>query len=220
MKNTAVVLGLCLLFFGLNLIAADQPIDFSGTYLQDLEKSEAFPRSISAGGMEGMGGMGGPGMGGPGMGGPGMGGPGMGGPGRGGPSAGGKGVPAPQQMKTQMTLSIEQTAQYIQLSTVVSVNGQAGPPIIEKYLLDGKEISGVTKNQFLGDGKKKTKIKVKKDKFQIIEETTYPPTQMGNSVTQMTREYALSKDGKVLTIKITNIQGFGNTEQKMIYNKQ
>ena len=238
MKRRMVALGLAVLCFNLYLSAADQPLGLSGTYIQDVKKSDPSPK-FSGGGFGGGGyggggyggGMGGPGMGGPGMGGPGMGGPGMGGPGMGGPGMGGPGTGGTRgtggargttpQVTTVTRLTIQQTEKEIQLMTVITTNGQQGPPIIENFKLDGEEnVQMLQSPNSTGQTRQVTKAKLKKDKLEIRTSTTYPPSpQYGSMTTEMKREYSLSKDGKQLIVKMS-MGGMMPWQQKLVYLKQ
>jgi hypothetical protein len=144
-----------------------------------------------------MGGMGG-GMGGMG------GGRGMGGMSRG-----------PQQ-PTTMVLVIEQTPTEMKIK---NVKGQFGQDIIETFALDGKEkVETVGQSQFNPKGNKQiTKVKLDKEKFTVTQKTNYS-SPFGNSTGTLKKEYSLSKDGKLLTMKITNTMA--QTVQKLVFNKQ
>jgi hypothetical protein len=64
-----IALGLMVLCLNFILWATDQPVNLSGTCIQDAKNSDPFPRMVGGGGFGD--GMGGPGMGGPGAGRPG-----------------------------------------------------------------------------------------------------------------------------------------------------
>ena len=233
MKRRMIFLGLAVLCLNLCLLASDQVLSLSGTYVQDAKSSDPFPKFANGGGFGGGfggggfggggfgGGMGGPGMGGPGMGGPGMGGPGMGGP---GPGQGKKTDPNSKTppVTTETRLTIQQTEKEMQFTTVVTVNGQQGQPIMENFNLDGEEKIQMIKNQNSAvDTKQITKAKLKKDKFEVITNTTYPPSPQYNAsmTMEMKREYSLSKDGKTLTVKMS-MGGMMPWSQKLVYVKQ
>ena len=63
--------------------------------------------------------------------------------------------------------------------------------------------------------KKRTKISLKKKTFQVRNITEGP---FGN--TEIKKTYALSSDGKTLTMEILNDMGFSQTLQKIVYNKE
>jgi hypothetical protein len=229
MKRRMIALGLAVLCFSLYLLAADQPLSLSGTYVQDVKSSDPFPKYSNAGGFGG-GGFGGGGFGGGGfgggMGGPGMGGPGMGAPGAGGPGAGGQGKGGPNSNAPQVTrethLTIQQTEKEMQLSTVITTNGQPGQPIVEKFSLDGEEKVAMIKSPNSSvETMQVTKAKLKRDKFEVSTTTTYPPSpQYGGSMTmEIKRDYSLSKDGKTLTVKMS-MGGMMPWSQKLIYVKE
>jgi hypothetical protein len=234
MKRLMIALVLAVLCFNLCLLSADKPLSLSGTYVQDVKNSDPFPKYSNAGGFGG-GGFGGGGFGGGGfggggfgggMGGPGMGGPGMGGPGMGGPGGASAKKSDPNANAPQVTretrLTIQQTEKEIQLSTVITTNGQPGQPIIEKFSLDGAENVEMQTNQNSAvQTKKVTKAKLKKDKLEVNTNTTYPPSPQYNAsmTMEMKREYSLSKDGKTLTVKMS-MGGMMPWSQKLIYVKE
>lgn len=201
MKRLAVVLPcIAVLCLGLNALAADEIVNLSGIWTQDVKHSDAFPKMMggfggggpdaSMGGGPMMGGMGGP-----------MGGPPMGAP--------GNGAPPP---KVESTLTIEQNGDELQVSNVLTTNGVAGAPIVEKFVLDGKQRVELVKG-FGSDtqNKQTTKAKAKKNKVEVSVKTAYP-----SFTSEMVREYNLSKDRKKLTLTITTLGTFP-TQQKLIY---
>jgi hypothetical protein len=210
MKRLMIALVLAVLCFNLYLLAADQPLSLSGTYVQDVKNSDPFPKYSNAGGFGG-GGFGG-----------GMGGPGIGGPGMGGPVKKSDPNSQPPQVTTETRLTIQQTDKEIQLATVITTNGQQGPPIIENFKLDGEEKVQMMKSPNSSvETKQVTKAKLKKDKLEINTSTTYPPSPQYNAsmTMDMKREYSLSKDGKTLTIKMS-MGGMMPWSQKLIYVKE
>ena len=223
MKRLAVFLGLTIICFCISGWAADEAADFSGNWIPDVKKSDATARIImppmggtvrdvstmgSGGGMGG--GMGGPGGGRGGPGG-GMGGPGggMGGPG------GGQGAPPPPQL---LPMVIEQTETEMRIASKMQGPGGKEIPIVESYKLDGKDLVEMVTAPFsTAKVKKKTSAKLKKNKFQVRTETDNAPPATGSSAVK--KEFALSKDGKTLTMEVTNV-GMFQSVQKIVYNKQ
>ncbi len=205
MKRVAVFLCVMALFLSFSIWAANPPADFSGTWQQDTKLSDAAPKSTGGGGMGGgmmggMGGMGG-GMGGPGMMG-GMGGPG-GGMGRGGQQA-------------NKTLVIQQTPQEI---TITNKGANNGKDIVEVFKLDGIVIKEMVQvagmwGQPATQAKQETKVKLSGSKFEVTQKVK------SNTPTSLKKTYSLSKDGKVLTLKVVNNQQYGGTQQKLVYNKE
>ena len=65
--------------------------------------------------------------------------------------------------------------------------------------------------------KKKTSAKLKKNKFQVRTETDNAPPMTGSSAVK--KEFSLSKDGKTLTLEVTNV-GMMQSVQKIVYSKQ
>jgi hypothetical protein len=214
MKALSTVVCLVVIFMGMNLLAADQPSDFSGKWIPDLKKSDLVAKNILAPGNSGVSD---PSMGGGGFGG-GMGG-GRGGGGGFGGGMGGDGGPKGKQPKPQTLpmIVITQTPTAMQISTSVVFNGMEGPPYVENYALDRKDdlvekaVNPFTKKE----EKKRTRISLKKKIFQIRNITE---GQYGN--TEMKKTYELSGDGKTLTMEMINDMGFSQTLQKIIYTKE
>ncbi|MBN2337063.1 MAG: hypothetical protein JXP48_00870 [Acidobacteria bacterium] len=216
-RIVSYLVGLCLVsFLAFGLFAADSEGDFSGTWILDGKKSDPAPRFIAnlgapgsadrGGGMGGMGGMGG-GMGG-------MGG-GMGGMGGGFPG----GFPGPKSKAPEAPgepppLIIEQAAGSIRITNTVN-----GRPIIENFPLDVEErVEMVPVPNSEQQGKKKTKVSLKENKFKVQEVTETASTR-----NEIKKEFKLSDGGKTLTLKIktTNQMGMvvNQTEQKLVYHK-
>lgn len=221
MKRLATTAGITIICLYTSLWAAEESVSFSGTWILDSKKSDAFPRPImDMGGppigdvSRGSGGFGG-GMPGGGM--P----PGGFGGGTGGGFGGGMGGPSaksPQPPPPPAPMTIEQTESEMRITT--SWKGMDGKemPIVETYKLDGKDLVEMlpipnSENKI----KKTTKAKMKKNKFDLSIETSAPPPQ-GMSSTR--KEYELSKDGKTLTMEITMNMGMYRTVQKQVYNRQ
>lgn len=221
MKRLATIVGFTILCMYLNTWAAEEPGSFSGTWILDSKKSDAFPRPImdmgspvgdvSRGGGFG-GGMGGGMPPGGGMGGPGGG---MGGPGGGMPggAGGGRGPQAPQQ---PVPVVIQQTESEMHItSTMKGMDGKE-IPIIENYKLDGKELVEMVPVPNSADKfKKTTKATLKKNKFQVRIATSTP-----QGLSETNKEYSLSKDGKTLTLEISTSMSMFRSIQKLVYNKQ
>jgi hypothetical protein len=217
---------LCLTFYA---FAADDAVNFSGTWVLDSKESDPFPRPVMSLGAEpGRGGMGG-GMGGPGGGG-GFGGPGGGG-GFGGPGGGGRGPGGqPVQPSEPPPLVIKQTESEIEIANTMKMGGKDFP-VVEKFKLDGKDVEDMA--PVMGSQtpvKRITQVSLKKNKLQVKQKTKNPA---GDNETK--KEYSLSKDGRQLTLftKTTTVipapvmPNVGpmaatvmQTEQKQIYNKQ
>lgn len=200
--------GLCLVScLAISVSAADNAGDFSGTWILDGKKSDAAPRFIADLGAPGSADRGGGGMGG--MGG-GMGGMGGGFPGRfPGPKS-----KAPQAPAEPPPLIIEQAADSIRITNTVN-----GRPIVENFPLDGKEkVEAVPVPNSDQQGKKKTTVSLKENKFKVQE-----VTETGAARNELKKEFVLSDGGKTLTLKIktTNQMGMmvNQTEQKLVYHK-
>jgi hypothetical protein len=220
MKAIASFVCLAVVFMGLALLAADQPSDFSGKWIPDLKKSDLVPKNIQAPGNSGVRdpSMGGGGMMGGGGGGGMMGGGGgmMGGGGFGGGMGGGAGKKPPTPT-TLPPLVITQTPTTMQMSTTMVWNGVEGPPMVETFALDRKDdLVEKVQNMFTKkEEKKRTKISLKKNRFQVRAITE---GQYGN--TEMKKTYELSNDGKTLTMEMVNDMGFSQSLQKITYNKE
>lgn len=214
---------LCLTFYA---SAADDSVNFSGTWILDSKESDPFPRPVMSLGAEpGRGGGGMPGGPGGGMGGPGGGG--FGGPGSGGRGPGGQ----PSQPSEPPPLVIKQTESEIEIASTTKGMGGKDFPINEKFKLDGKDMEDMV--PVMGSQnpvKRITQVSLKKNKLQVKQKTKNPA---GDNETK--KEYSLSKDGKQLTLftKTTTVipapvmPNVGpmaatvmQTEQKQIYNKQ
>jgi len=222
MKRISLFAGLSLISLCLNVWAADEAANFSGNWIPDVNKSDAAPRFImppmgSAVGdvSMGRGGMGG-GMPGGGMGGGmGMPGGGMGGPGggMGGPGAA-KSAPPPRLLP----MLIEQTETEMRITSKMQGPGGQEVPIVEVYKLDNKDVVEMVAAPFSKEKvKRKISAKLKKNKFQVRTETDNAPPMTGSNAVK--KEFSLSKDGKTLTVEVTNV-GMFQSVQKIVYNKE
>jgi hypothetical protein len=96
--------------------------------------------------------------------------------------------------------------------------GDQEMPIVESFKLDEKELVEMVPAPFSKEKvKKTTSAKLKKNKFQTRVETNNAPPMQGSSTVK--KEYALSKDGKTLTLEVTT-GGMFQSVQKIVYNKQ
>ena len=221
MKKVVAALFLAVLFLAFSAQAADELAGLSGTWILDKEKSDAFPRSLTAGnvGMVGDVGMGGRG----GMGGTGgdMGGgfPGGGFPGRGG--AAGRGSMGGPGAFTPPPLTIEQNGNEVKLITKMQVNGKEMPPFIETFVCDGKQHEEMVPIQGSQDKlPQKTKATLKKDKLVVERIDFSPPSANGSMQTLTKRTYTLSKDGKTMTLETAIQNTMMSNIQKQVYNRQ
>jgi hypothetical protein len=221
MKRLVTIVGISVLCLCLNILAADEPVSLAGTWIIDNAKSDAVARMVMGPGNSGVGdvSMGGGGFGGGfggGMGGGGFGG-GMGGPGggMGGPGGAGK---KPQAPPNPSPLIIEQTESAMKITSMMKGMDGNDAPIIEDYKLDGKKLEEMVQAPFSTEKvKKTTKANVKKNKFRVDIVTAGVPPQ---PQTALKKEYELSKDGKTLTLEVTNDMGMFLSIQKLVYNKQ
>jgi hypothetical protein len=222
MKRLALFAGFTILCLYLSAWAAEEAVSFSGTWIPDPKKSDAAPRFIMPVGNSPVGdvsmGRGGMGMPGGGMGMPG-GGMGMPGGGMGGPgSMGGPEAQKPQPPPALLPMTIEQTDSEIRITTKMQGMGGQEMPIVESYKLDGQDLVEMVQAPFSKEKvKKTTSAKLKKNKFQTRVETNNAPPMQGSSAVK--KEYALSKDTKVLTLEVTT-SGMFQSVQKLVYNKQ
>ena len=121
---------------------------------------------------------------------------------------------APTAPAEQPPLIIEQAADSIRITNTVN-----GKPIVESFLLDGEEkVETVPVPNSDRQGKKKTKVSLKGNKFKVQE-----VTETGAARNELKRDFELSDGGKTLTLKIktTNQMGMivNQTEQKLVYHK-
>ncbi len=216
MKQLAALVGLTIICACLNTWAIEEQASFSGTWNQDVKKSDASPRPVMdmaappvgdvsmGGGMRG----GFPGGGYPGGGYPGGG---MGGPGGSMPSA-----KAPQSPQQPAPMVIQQSESEMHISS--SMMGMDGKemPMVESYKLDEKELVEMIPVPNSADKfKRTTKATLKKNKFKV-RIAIYTP----QGTNETNREYSLSKDGKTLTLEISTSMGMFRTIQKLVYNRQ
>ena len=209
---------LCLVFIA---SAADDPENFSGTWILDSKKSDPSPIPIRSLGAE-------PGGRGGGMGGGGFGAPGGGG--FGGPGGGARGG-QPSQPSEPPPLVIKQTESEIEIARTMKGMDGKDFPLVENLKLDGKDMEDTVPAMGSQNPVKRiTQVSLKKNKLQVKQKTKNPT---GDSDTK--REYSLSKDGRQLTLstKTTTVMiaprmpnmapmpaTVLQTEQKQIYNKQ
>ena len=225
MRRPAMMAGLFILCMNLYAGAADEPANFSGTWIIDSKNSDPFPHPIRDLGAPGMvvmpGGMGGGMPGGMGGGMPG----GMGGRnarrhgrwyagggmpgGMPGGGAGGMKLPEPKP------LVIQQNGIEIQISQTIAMNGKE-IPMVEKYKLDGSEdVKMMPVPNVQEPVKIVTTATAKKNKFKLRTISYFPKNK-----TDLKKEYSLSKDGKTLSVNTTNTTIYGDLVQKQIYHKQ
>ncbi len=208
MKRLLIVFCLATFCLGLNAWAEDEDADFSGTWILNAEKSDPAPRMVRDLGAN----VGGRGMGGS------MGGPPMGGMGGMGPM-GGRGFGGAMPKIEPAPLVIKQTDDEFQIVSGNIINGQ--PNLTEEvYKLDGEEKIQELPIEGSEDViKYATKVELKKDKFKIRSKRSSP-----QGTNEVKKEYALSKDGQLLTIKTKTTNQSGHmvmqTEQKQVYDKQ
>ena len=197
MSRITIAVVVALSFIGLCAWAADQEENFSGTWVLDKEKSDLFPKplmgdysgvAVSEGrGTAGMGGPAASGRAGGGM---------PGGFGGGMPGGFGGGMPkgpAPEPPP----LVIEQSGAEVKLIVSMNMGGKI-VPYTEVINCDGKEIEAMVPAPGGADKLKQvTKATIKKNKLQVEKITHYPDYQG-----KVKRVYSLSKEGKILTMKM------------------
>jgi hypothetical protein len=218
MKKVVAAVFLAVLFLAFSAQAADELAGLSGTWILDKEKSDAFPRSLTAGNASGVGDVG-MGRGGMGRGGGGGGFPGGEFPGGGG-ARGRSGMGGPGAF-TPPPLTIEQNGDEVKLITKMQVNGKEMPPFIETFVCDGKQHEEMV--NYLGSPdktKQTTKATLKKDKFVVERVNFSPPSANGSMQTLTKRTYALSKDGKTMTLETAIQNTMMSNIQKQVYNRQ
>jgi hypothetical protein len=222
MRKVAAAGFFTLFFLATIAQAAEEPAaGLVGTWILDEAKSDPFPLSqtaINTTGMDvsrGGGGMGMPG-GGMGMPGGGMGGgggfPGAGAGGPGGAAGRGPGAGGP------VPLVIEQNGNEVKLIVKMQVNGRE-MPFIEAFTCDGKQHEDMVPIPNSQDKvKQKTKATLKGNKL-VVERVNYsPPPQQMQTLTK--RTYAISKDGKTMTLETTIANTMMSMIQKQVYSRQ
>ena len=213
MSRPAIAVVVALLFLGVFAGAADQEGNFAGTWVLDKEKSDLFPKPLMGdySGVAVSEGRGTAGMGGPaatGRAGGGFGGGPPGGFGGGMPKMGPPPEPAP--------LVIEQGGDEVKLTISMNMGGKM-VPYTETIKCDGKESETMVQAPGSTNKLKQiTKATIKKNKLQVEKITHYP-----NYQGKVKRVYSLSKEDKVLTMKMEDTS---NPKMMMVqtqvYNRQ
>jgi hypothetical protein len=122
---------------------------------------------------------------------------------------------------TPPPLTIEQNGDEVKLITKMQVNGKEMPPFIETFVCDGKQHEEMV--NYLGSPdktKQTTKATLKKDKFVVERVNFSPPSANGSMQTLTKRTYALSKDGKTMTLETAIQNTMMSNIQKQVYNRQ
>jgi hypothetical protein len=213
------------LIFAVPMLAVEKPGNLGGTWILDPAHSDssAQPRRSASriGGFPGLGGAL-PGIGLPGGGYPGGGYPGGGRRSGGGyPGSGGDdGAPTveefPRGQMQDLTLEIVQTENKVQTTRKFTADGE-DQTITQQFLLDGSESRNPGSN---GRGEFVSTSTWKNGK--LVNSGTHNLSAGGQEYSTVVKEeYALSKDGKVLTIKTTRTSLRGTeTTFKQVFNKQ
>ena len=214
MKRLATAIFLTLVSFAFIAQAAEEPAGLAGTWILDIDKSDLFPRSLTASNTSvgdvstggrggGRGGSRGGGMPSGDMGG-------GGGSGRGRAGAPGAGGPVP--------LIIEQNGNEVKFTVKQLVNGQE-VPFIEIYTCDGKERMNVIPIPNSPDQvKEKVKSTFKKNKLILERVTIGVPPQKMQTLTK--RTYEISKDGRTMTLETETSNIMSIMVQKQVYHRQ
>jgi hypothetical protein len=135
------------------------------------------------------------------------------------PKGGGRPMPMDgprmQPIGEQAPIVIEQTESEMHISSTVKSPDGKDIPIIENYKFDGNElVEMVPVPGSPNPVKRITKATLKKDTYQFSQKSSSP-----FGTTELKKEYILSKDGKTLTLLITNKSMF-RTFQRLVYHKQ
>jgi len=95
------------------------------------------------------------------------------------------------------------------------------PPFIETFVCDGKQHEEMVNSLGSPDKTKQTtKATLKKDKF-VVERINFSPAGANGSMQTLTkRTYALSKDGKTMTLETATQNTFMSNILKQVYNRQ
>ncbi len=225
MKRLATAVGFVLLSLGLNASAEERMVNFSGKWVFNKEKSDPTSRVTTIGQAAGpkapikrI-----PGSKLP--------------PGRrpgsktpaGSPPAVGAAVRKPNVMRGRgfggtfdgtipiaidVPLVITQTATEMHIANALKINGK-NVPNKEIYKLDGEKHQVTIQDNSGTEVKREIKASLKKDKI-IIEVITNTPNR-GRFRT--TREFALSEDGRTLTVKASSQSPYLLSSQKLVYDK-
>ncbi len=131
-----------------------------------------------------------------------------------GPGGGGGGAGGPRG-PMDVTLVIKQTDNELKITRKINRDGQERSTD-QTFTLDGNEN---TNPAGMGRGEFKSKTKISKDKI-VTEGAQKMQTQRGDFDIDIKEEYALSADGKVLTIQTTRNTPGGENTLKQVYNKQ
>lgn len=206
MRRSAVLCSLAVLALVQNAWAEDKNVDFSGTWILNIEESDPYPKPVSITNMGGSpvsvsrgGGMG----------------------------SGGYSVSIPirgmKQQDPNTPLIIKQIRNELEIITRMNINGQQ-TRMVDHYILDGKKRE---KTVLIPDAPEEVtqtiKASIKKRKIKLEIKTPYP---QGEST--LIYEFSLSKDGGTLKLEISNrtlVLGRSGTPtiwaiQKQVYNKQ
>jgi hypothetical protein len=136
--------------------------------------------------------------------------------GRGGPGGGG-GAPGGPPPDIEVTLVIRQSTSDLAIKRTMAFGGGEPRETETKYTLDGKE---TTVPGMMGRGEMKATAKIDGDKIVIDSKGTFQTQQGDTREVSSHEEYALSADGKVLTITTTRPTPQGDRTSKQVFNKQ
>jgi hypothetical protein len=238
MRRLTAIVGFSALCLGLNALAADNSIDFSGKWILNIEKSDPTPRKTvigraaadgrggtrADGSISRVGGRFGSGM------------PsgrvdgGMAGGRAGGGMAGGRAgdgnvnpgigmdggtFDGESLIARDVPLVITQTETEIKILISLKINGR-NVPNVENYRLDGEKHEETVSFGLNGEGKQITKAKLDKNKL-AIEITAYNPQ---GAKFLKNKEFSLSKDGKTMTLKVAVQSPLFLSSEQRVYDKQ
>ena len=205
MKRSAVIYSLAVLFLVHNAEAEEKNVDFTGTWILDIEKSDPDPKPVNVMNMGGT-------------------------PvdvSRGGMGSGGYSVSIPvggmkpQRQDPTTPLVIKQIGKELEIITGMNVNDRE-TLITDHYTLDGKKREKTVLIPDTTEGVQQTvKATLNKRKFKLEIKTPYP---QGEST--LIKEFSLSKDGRTLKLEISNSMSVRSrvptlrTEQKQVYHRQ
>mgnify|MGYP001139473046 CR=1 FL=1 len=200
-----VMFGLCLGSLALAAQKAQNRANFSGTWVLDTSKSSQKATMQGSGGMGRGGGF--PG-----------GYPRGGRTGGGRPSGGGgENVPGTTAQTTYSILVIEHTKDALRV-TNKTTNAEGGEQLTQVFRLDGSES---VNPGFLGGGEVRSRTSWDKGKLVTLGTQRAPRASgRGGQDIVIKQEFSLSKDGKTLTVKITETTGRGQINSKEVYVRQ
>ena len=124
----------------------------------------------------------------------------------------------PPAVKGQ-TMTVKQTGDRVEIATTVTTD-QGEQEIKDAYVLDGKEVDHVQKAMGMeGKGKRTANWSADGNGIEVKENALFE-TDQGSADIKTTRKWALSADGKTLTIEMVIDGPMGPQNIKRVFAKQ